>query len=71
MQPSIDAPNKLLVVGVAPAAESDSAVWRCMMVCCRYLLQLFRDFVFHQGEHDSGRLLDWGHTIECLNKVWH
>eukprot|EP00775_Hariotina_reticulata_P010231 gene10231-10391_t len=34
----------------------------------RYLLQLFRDFVFHQGEQDGGRLLDWGHTIECLNK---
>lgn len=34
-----------------------------------YLLQLFRDFVFHQGERDAGRVIDWGHIVENLNKV--
>jgi hypothetical protein len=34
-----------------------------------YLLQLFRDFVFHQGERDGGRVIDWGHIVENLNKV--
>ena len=40
----------------------------------RYLLKLFRDFVFHQTAppgHDAegGPLMDWGHVIETLNKV--
>eukprot|EP00879_Flechtneria_rotunda_P012154 GHRR01012694.1.p1 GENE.GHRR01012694.1~~GHRR01012694.1.p1 ORF type:complete len:873 (+),score=416.93 GHRR01012694.1:315-2933(+) len=35
----------------------------------RYLLALFKDFVFHQGELDGGRVLDWGHIIENLNKL--
>lgn len=34
-----------------------------------YVLQLFRDFVFHQGERDGGRVIDWGHIVENLNKV--
>jgi PAB-dependent poly(A)-specific ribonuclease subunit 3 len=35
----------------------------------KYLLGLFRDFVFHQGELEQGRVLDWGHVVETLNKV--
>ena len=40
----------------------------------RYLLKLFRDFVFHQTappghEADGGPLMDWGHVVEALNKV--
>jgi PAB-dependent poly(A)-specific ribonuclease subunit 3 len=35
----------------------------------KYLLGLFRDFVFHQGEVEQGRVLDWGHVVETLNKV--
>lgn len=40
----------------------------------RYLLKLFRDFVFHQTappghEDEGGPLMDWGHVIEALNKV--
>jgi hypothetical protein len=35
----------------------------------RYLLQLFREFVFHQGEREGGRVVDWGHVLEQLNKV--
>lgn len=34
-----------------------------------YLLSLFRDFVFHQGEREGGRVIDWGHILENLNKV--
>ncbi|KAF5831831.1 hypothetical protein DUNSADRAFT_12545 [Dunaliella salina] len=40
----------------------------------RYLLKLFRDFVFHQTapsghEAEGGPLMDWGHVIESLNKL--
>lgn len=35
----------------------------------RYLLRLFRDHVFHQTSKDGAPMLDWGHVIECLNKV--
>ena len=43
------------------------------MRCCpagdRYLLKLFRDFVFHQSREDGSPVLDWGHVVECLNKL--
>ncbi len=35
----------------------------------RYLLKLFRDFVFHQTREDGAPITDWGHVIEALNKV--
>jgi hypothetical protein len=35
----------------------------------RYLLKLFRDFVFHQAVEDGAPKIDWGHVVECLNKV--
>lgn len=35
----------------------------------RYLLKLFRDYVFHQVDENGVPALDWGHVIECLNKV--
>jgi len=35
----------------------------------RYLLKLFRDFVFHQTSEDGAPVLDWGHMIEALNKL--
>lgn len=40
----------------------------------RYLLKLFRDFVFHQRAPEGhaaagGPLLDWGLVTEALNKV--
>lgn len=35
----------------------------------RYLLKLFRDFVFHQVAEDGTPRLDWGHVIEALNKL--
>jgi len=35
----------------------------------RYLLKLFRDFVFHQSSEEGYPLVDWGHVIEALNKL--
>ena len=35
----------------------------------RYLLKLFRDFVFHQVGDDGAPLLDWGHIAEALAKL--
>lgn len=35
----------------------------------RYLLKLFRDFVLHQVQEDGTPVLDWGHVVECLNKL--
>lgn len=35
----------------------------------RYLLKLFRDFVLHQVREDGTPVLDWGHVVECLNKL--
>ena len=35
----------------------------------RYLLKLFRDFVFHQCTEEGAPVLEWGHVVECLNKL--
>lgn len=35
----------------------------------RYYLKLFRDYVFHQVDHDGRPVLDLGHIIACLNKL--
>jgi len=35
----------------------------------RYLLKLFRDFVFHQVGEDGAPLLEWGHIAEALAKL--
>lgn len=35
----------------------------------RYLLKLFRDYVFHQVDENGRPVLDFGHVVECLNKV--
>ena len=35
----------------------------------RYVIKLFKDFVFHQVNENGGPLLDWGHVIEALNKL--
>lgn len=35
----------------------------------RYYLKLFRDYVFHQVDHDGRAVLDLGHIITCLNKL--
>jgi len=35
----------------------------------RYLLKLFRDYVFHQVCEDGNPVIDLAHVIECLNKL--
>lgn len=35
----------------------------------RYILKLFRDFIFHQHDNDGNPVIDWGHVFECLNKL--
>lgn len=35
----------------------------------RYYLKLFRDYVFHQVDHEGRPVLDLGHIIACLNKL--
>lgn len=35
----------------------------------RYMLKLFRDYVFHQVDASGNAVLDVGHMIRCLNKL--
>nr|POE85167.1 pab-dependent poly(a)-specific ribonuclease subunit pan3 [Quercus suber] len=35
----------------------------------RYYLKLFRDYVFHQVDHDGKPVLDLGHIVTSLNKL--
>jgi PAB-dependent poly(A)-specific ribonuclease subunit 3 len=35
----------------------------------RYVLKMFRDFVFHQIDAEGKPVIDMGHIISCLNKV--
>lgn len=35
----------------------------------RYMLKLFRDYVFHQVDSNGNPVLDMGHMIRCLNKL--
>jgi len=35
----------------------------------RYILRLFRDFVFHQTDERGRPVVDLGHVLMCLNKL--
>ena len=35
----------------------------------RYILKLFRDYVFHSTGADGSPVLDLSHVLTCLNKV--
>jgi len=35
----------------------------------RYYLKLFRDYVFHQVDHEGRAVMDLGHIVTCLNKL--
>lgn len=37
----------------------------------RYILKLFRDYVFHSLGMDGRPILDLSHVVTCLNKVGH
>eukprot|EP00168_Porphyra_purpurea_P012296 TRINITY_DN3227_c0_g1_i1.p1 TRINITY_DN3227_c0_g1~~TRINITY_DN3227_c0_g1_i1.p1 ORF type:complete len:315 (-),score=120.12 TRINITY_DN3227_c0_g1_i1:120-1064(-) len=51
----------------ASAATGSNAAWS--ETADRYLLKLFRDYVFHQVDTDGRPLLDYGHVIECLSRL--
>lgn len=51
-------PRQVLAMRQAAACAGD-----------RYLLKLFRDFVFHQVGDDGAPLLNWGHIAEALAKL--
>jgi PAB-dependent poly(A)-specific ribonuclease subunit 3 len=36
----------------------------------RYLLKLFRDYVFHQVSEKGEPIIDIAHVLSCLNKVY-
>jgi PAB-dependent poly(A)-specific ribonuclease subunit 3 len=35
----------------------------------RYMLKLFRDYVFHQVDGSGNAIVDLGHLIRCLNRL--
>lgn len=35
----------------------------------RYIIKLFRDFVFHQVDENGRPVTDLSHVVSCLNKV--
>ena len=35
----------------------------------RYILKLFRDFIFHAIGFEGEPILDMAHIVQCLNKV--
>jgi len=35
----------------------------------RYIIKLFRDYVFHQVDEQGNPLLDLAHVLTCLNKL--
>ena len=35
----------------------------------RYMLKLFRDYMFHQVDENGVPWLDMAHIVQCLNKV--
>ncbi len=36
----------------------------------RYILKLFRDFVFHSIGFEGEPIVDMAHIVQCLNKVF-
>eukprot|EP00898_Chlorokybus_atmophyticus_P005575 jgi/Chlat1/6018/Chrsp4S06201 len=58
---------KLGTINERPDGDAGEAGWS--ETGDRYLLKLFRDFVFHQTAEDGSPVIDWGHVIECLNKL--
>lgn len=57
---------KLAFVNERPDGDMDSE-WA--ETGDRYILKLFRDFVFHQHNDEGAPLMDWGHVFESLNKL--
>ena len=37
----------------------------------RYIIKLFRDYVFHQVDEHNNPVINLSHVLTCLNKVSH
>ncbi len=35
----------------------------------RYIIKLFRDYVFHQVDENGNPVMNFSHVLTCLNKV--
>ncbi|KAH8915997.1 hypothetical protein BT69DRAFT_825968 [Atractiella rhizophila] len=57
---------KLAFINERPEFERDS---RWSETGDRYLLKLFRDYVFHQVDEERNPIIDLSHVISCLNKL--
>lgn len=57
---------KLETVNERPEYENDRA-WS--EIGERYMLKLFRDYVFHQVDGNGNPVMDMGHIIRCLNRL--
>lgn len=53
--------------GTQTAANQPSSAWS--ETGERYYLKLFRDYVFHQVDHEGRPVLNLGHVVTCLNKL--
>eukprot|EP00762_Andalucia_godoyi_P001432 ANDGO_00172.mRNA.1 PAB-dependent poly(A)-specific ribonuclease subunit PAN3 len=58
--------SKLCMITERPDHEGD-AQWA--ETGDRYLIKLFRDYVFHQCDENGNPIVDLGHITECLNKL--
>lgn len=59
----------LVKLGMVNERPDDSTSMQWADSGDRYLLKLFRDFVFHQKTEDGRPNLDFGHVVESLNKL--
>ncbi|OBS24055.1 hypothetical protein FPOA_04603 [Fusarium poae] len=57
---------KLATINERPEFEGDRA-WAENGE--RYMLKLFRDYVFHQVDNNGKPVLDMGHMLRCMNKL--
>ena len=58
--------RRLILLPPPPASHVPRTAFHCRR---RYLLKLFRDFLFHQVDEEGAPLADWGLVAEALNKV--
>lgn len=60
--------SKLNFINERPEFEKDP---RWMETGDRYMIKLFRDYIFHQVNEMGVPVVDMGHVISCLNKVFY
>lgn len=58
--------SKLNFINERPEFEKDP---RWQESGDRYMIQLFRDYIFHQVNEMGVPVVDMGHVVSCINKV--